>query len=310
MCKLNSPLRATDASAGIAGCGACSALPVEPPLGDSVSECQAPALELRRRPVEGIVAVVHTPLAYEKLVAPGDDLVDMFRIVLPVRGDVQGAALLELAGGKLQEIGLHETSLVVAFLRPGVREVQIDSPQGTVRELLLQYFDRVVTDETQIAGVPCFGLQKAMPDAGSVYFYAQIVEFRVTCRLLDERLPVAKADLENPFGGSAENPVQVQGGGRERDAIPGPQFRESPLLGASDTPGTKDEAPHPAFRVGAGRIVHDGTTGCRPCRPVSHPPCREIAARAYSRRYAAVPNVCCMGATSVSACWNRVSRDF
>jgi hypothetical protein len=121
--------------------------------------------------------------------------------------------------------------------------------------LLLQYFDRIVTDQAHIAEASCFGLQEAMPDSGSVYFDAQVVEFRVPCRLLDKGLSVAKADLENAFGGPAECPLKVQRNGRKLEPIPRPEVMEGSLLRRSNAPCPTHEASHPAVGAWLARIA-------------------------------------------------------
>jgi hypothetical protein len=112
-----------------------------------------------------------------------------------------------------------------------------------------------VTDEAQIADALCVGAPKAMPDSGPVNFDAQVVEFRVLCRLPDEGLPVAKADLENAPGGSAENPVQVQRYGRKPEPVPGPEVIEGALLRRRNAPRPAHEASHAALGARLARIA-------------------------------------------------------
>ena len=50
---------------------------------------------------------------------------DVLGVVRPVRGDVKCAALFESIGAYLKECCLHDTSLVMALLWPGIGEIQI-----------------------------------------------------------------------------------------------------------------------------------------------------------------------------------------
>jgi hypothetical protein len=115
-----------------------------------VALTQATLFELGHRPFEWIVAIVFATLGARKAGIGGKNLVNVLCIVGPVRRDVNRAAGLEQAFAQIKEARLHNTTFVVTFFWPGVREVEVDALQAGLRDLFLEDFDRVVGDESQI----------------------------------------------------------------------------------------------------------------------------------------------------------------
>lgn len=55
----------------------------------------------------------------------------LFRVIRPVRGQMQGTADFELAPRERREIRLHQAALVMPLLRPGIGERKNDFEIGS-----------------------------------------------------------------------------------------------------------------------------------------------------------------------------------
>ena len=95
------------------------------PVEYTVSLAQTSSLELGLWPVQRGVSGMLTALRAAEQVRCPNRLVDMLGVVCPVRRDIQSAARFQAFGDKLEEAGLHDAPLVVAFLRPWVGEVEV-----------------------------------------------------------------------------------------------------------------------------------------------------------------------------------------
>src|SRR6266404_2653844 len=105
------------------------------------------------------------------------------RVWLPVRGEAQHAAVREAAHRQVGERALDETPLVVALLRPGVREQDEDVVHGLRGDLPLEHLDRVVTDDAHVREPPLLEPeQRSEEHTSELQSLAYLV-----CRLLLEK---------------------------------------------------------------------------------------------------------------------------
>ena len=86
---------------------------------------QAAALKFCLRAIKGLVAVVFTTFNTPETIRSGKNLIDVLGVVCPVGRNVEGSAIGELVSDEVDEIGLHDASFMVPFLRPRIREIEI-----------------------------------------------------------------------------------------------------------------------------------------------------------------------------------------
>ena len=177
-------------------------------------------------------------------------------VVLPVGGSVQVAAGGELARRERGEGRLHKAALVVAFLRPGVGEEQVDGGERAIGDHLFQHFERVVADDAQVLQLFLSDQLQQAADAGTMDFDGDEISVRARFRDLRRRIAHAGADLEHQGGLASEDRRGPQQFILEFDAVDGHQFREGAFLPGGHAPlaehVTADRAPHAALlREGA-----------------------------------------------------------
>jgi len=91
-------------------------------------------------------AIVFPTFGTGKTIRLEKNFVDMFRVIRPVRRDMQRAVILQAIRNQIQEIVLHDTTLMMAFFWLRVGKIQVHSVQGFKWDLLRKHFDGVVTD--------------------------------------------------------------------------------------------------------------------------------------------------------------------
>ena len=191
---------------------------------------QAAPFELRLRSVQWPITVVLASLDAVKTIRPGKNLINMLGVVGPVGGDMQGPAGGEPIGNEFEEARRDDAALMVPFLRPRVREVEIEPRQGAGRDLVAEYFDGVVMDDSQVADVCFLGLQHAMSDTRFVDLDAQEVPIRMRHGLFDEGLPITEADLQDEWRRPPEQALDIERLGLVVDTQRRPERVESALL--------------------------------------------------------------------------------
>ena len=176
-----------------------------------------------RWPLEGcVVARVLASFGHAEISGRGDRLVNVCRVIFPIGRNLQRACGRKPARGQLQERGLDDAALVMPFLWPGIREIQIYSRQAPIANLLFQDFYRIVSDDPQVGEAKFVRTNQAMPDARFVYFNPDVVGFRMCGSLMYQGLAVAKADLKHPLRNAPENGVEIQTILREFNAVTRP----------------------------------------------------------------------------------------
>lgn len=214
----------------------------ETPVENSVTFSEAAPFELRLWPVERPIPVMLAMFYTCETIRLGKNLVYMFGVVGPVRRDIQCAAVSESVGDEIEKPGLHDATFVMAFLGPGIREVEVEPGQRQQRDLVGQDFNGVMSDNAQIPETCCIGLQEAMANAGFVDLDTDEVFIRIRGGLLYEGLAIAEADFENDGAGSSEQLTEVEQGRIVLDAIHRPELIERALLGRGDPARTPYEA--------------------------------------------------------------------
>ena len=187
-------------------------------------------LELRFRPSQWIVTVVHSTLAADKAKRFPDFGVNMFGIVGPVSCNVQRAAGCQPIGAKLEKRLLHYAALVVAFLRPWVWKVQIDALQSRGRDLRLENFDRVVRNQFQVLDASLARGDQTMSNPGLMDLNSEEVLVAGFGRLLYECCTIAEAYFEHDVCIAAKDFAEFKQCLIKRNAIGGPQNIQCPLL--------------------------------------------------------------------------------
>ena len=127
----------------------------------------------------------------------GKDRGDLIRVVGPVGCRVQYSTPLEFPRGQGREFRLHHAPLVMALLRPWVREEQVDRREAAVGDHLFQHLDCVVADDAQVFQFFGMDLLEQAADARSVHFYGDEVDLRMRGGNFGGGVAHARADLEH-----------------------------------------------------------------------------------------------------------------
>jgi len=175
-----------------------------------VPPVKATAFKLRHRPVDRPVAKVLAAFDDREMPRASNDLVDVPGKFRPVCRDAKAAAWFELAGREFEKGILHDAPLVVPFLRPGIRKVQVDAGKCVVTDAMFENLECVITDQPDIADASLKDFQKAMANAGFMHFDADKIVLRMSNRLLNQRLAVTETNFQHACGVAAEHRVQVK----------------------------------------------------------------------------------------------------
>jgi hypothetical protein len=152
----------------------------------------------------------------------------LFRIVLPIRGEVQAAIRRQLAHQQRGERGIHQPPLVVALLVPGIGEVDADLVQRSIGDFVFQHFHRIVVVEPGVAGIV-------------------VASAWVALRGEAEGLAVAEADLEDALRLAPERGVEIARRACVIQPEARPQRIECALLRLGEAALAQHEAAHLAL---------------------------------------------------------------
>ena len=108
---------------------------------------QAASLELRLRTIKGLFTIMFATFNTRETIRLGKNLVNMLRVIGPVGRDIQRAVACQAVRNQRQELRRDDPPFVMAFLRPRVREVQVQAREGVERNLVRQHLDGVVIYE-------------------------------------------------------------------------------------------------------------------------------------------------------------------
>ena len=102
----------------------------------------------------------------------------MLGIRCPISGHMQPPVHGQAACHQPGKIGLHDASLVMAFLGPRIREQQLYFVQTLLRDLVPQYLDRIMGDHPQVGDFRSARTQQQMSDSGLMDLDTQEVALR------------------------------------------------------------------------------------------------------------------------------------
>src|SRR5262249_17463668 len=103
------------------------------------------------------------------------------------------------------ERGLHQAALVVALLRPWIREKKMDGRERAVGDHVLEHLDAVVADGAQVRELFLLDPVEQAADPGAVHLDGEKIDFRMRLGDLGGGLAHARADLQDERGFSAKN---------------------------------------------------------------------------------------------------------
>lgn len=130
--------------------------------------------------------------------------------VFPVGGQKQASPLFQLGRQQIEKFGTYKSTLVVAFLRPGIRKQDVHFVQAAVRYLVLQDRYYVIHDDPNVVQPFRVRLLQQAADAGSVHFHRQAIPFRVRGRHGSRGLTHTRTDFQHDRRLSAEFPGEIQ----------------------------------------------------------------------------------------------------
>src|SRR4029077_802896 len=186
------------------------------------------------------------------------------RVRLPVGRKPQQAARGETAREKLGERALDEAALVVALLRPGVREEDEELIHRLRRDLPLEDLDRVMTYDAHVTELPLLEPEQQPADARTVDLDAEEITRRMSTGECEKILAVAEANLDAEGRLAPEQRSRLERLRRELDAVLRPQGLESTLLRHRDPTAAGYEGADRTRMLGAGHA--GGGSYCAPGR--------------------------------------------
>ena len=104
---------------------------------------------------------------------------------------------MQLLSTQGEKIRLNDAAFVMAFLRPWIRKIEVNSRNRFICKLCFQHFDGVVNDEPEIADAGLMRRNQAMADAGFVDFNTKEVLLGMSGGQFDQRVAVAKTNFNN-----------------------------------------------------------------------------------------------------------------
>ncbi len=155
---------------------------------------------------------------------------------------MKAAAWLQGRCHQLHKFRLNQPPLVVPLLRPRVRVEKVDRPQAAIGNLIPNDIDCIVLDQTQVLNALPVCLQQAMPNPRFVDLDSQEIQVGILSSLRDQRITVAKADLQNARCLAAEQIFQIEWGRRIANAILRPELIEGAPLRCCHPAPTPHEA--------------------------------------------------------------------
>ena len=155
------------------------------------------------------------------------------------------------------ELRLNEPALVVALLRPRIREPDEHLLHARRREPAFEHIERIGHRDPDVfdPGFVAAGEQAA--DAGRIDLDSEEIPLGLTTCECGQGLAGSESDLHRARRTTAEQTVQVQRIACEVEQVPATVLREGAALRLGHPPGPDDEAAHRAPPPGAVRIVRN-----------------------------------------------------
>ena len=178
-------------------------------------------------------------------------------VVLPVSGQVQGAAVLEPTHQLRHKQRLDQPALVVFLLVPGIGEEYLDGIQRSRRNAVPQDFHRVVAVDPDVIDALLRHAVQQFADTGAMYLDAHELRGRGRRGHGHQRLAHAEADFQYPGADCAEAGIKVEHAGAVLQAPMRPVLVKSALLPGRHTAGAQDIAANGSPGVGVSQGWRD-----------------------------------------------------
>ena len=163
---------------------------------------------------------------------------------------MQIAAGLEPTRQQRDKVSLHETALVVAFLRPGVGEEYVRTVKRNRRDHVAQHLGRVVLDDAQVGQPARVDQLEQAADTGRMDFDAKVVDLRVRRSNCRGRLAHAEAYFQDFRSRPAKYFFQINRLRRIGNPITGQQLVMRARLGNRDAALAQDVTANRALWIG------------------------------------------------------------
>lgn len=210
----------------------------------------AATLELRERAFSGARHVIAARREILEVFRGVQHVAHMFRVVFPVRGEMEFAAGLKLARDEFHELRLHDAALVMPLLWPGIGEVEKHAVETCIGDLSFKNFDGVAAGDAQIGDAGVTGMFQKVSDAGAVDFDADEIPLRMFLREFEERVAVAETDFKHHGCFTAKERGEIQRCVVFRDAELGQPAVERALLPGGEPAFAANEAADAPERLG------------------------------------------------------------
>ncbi len=127
----------------------------------------------------------------------GQHFQHLFGVIFPVGGAVNIATGFQTAGQQLNKGRLHQTTLVMAFLGPGIREVDMNASQRGRGDHVAHHFHRVMLNDADIADLVVINTLEQSANTGVEHFHTQEVVVGTSLGNLLGGFTHAKTDFQN-----------------------------------------------------------------------------------------------------------------
>ena len=140
---------------------------------------------------------------------------------------------------------------MVAFLRPGIGEEQVDRVERVAWDAMAQGSSSVRANDAYISERTLLQFQQQAAHARAVYLYAQVITLRVCAGQLAQGLTVAKPDLQIHRGATFEQLLALQQPALRINSVPGPKLVQRASLRTRHATLASDITADLAHRPGA-----------------------------------------------------------
>lgn len=188
-------------------------------------------------------------------------------IILPVGCEFENPSLIKTRANQGHEVSLYDATLVVAFLRPGIGEVEQDSMEGMGCDTGSEDIHRIPANDAHIGNTATGQLMDKPPKTRLVYLDTQIIVLGMSHGHFHQPIAHPEADLEITRCASSEDGAKIQVMVLGIHAEPLPAGSERLPLGVRNAPRPTHEAAHLAMPSGTGCFFVESIQGLLPIWP-------------------------------------------
>jgi len=167
----------------------------------------------------------------DKIGLPGKYVQDLFRVILPVRGDEDSPIVLQAGLQEVQKFCRDQAPFVVAFLGPGIGEENVNHIEAVRRQLIAEDIHHVMTADANIGQAVLFNPPDEAPHSRPVYLDGEIIIVLVIPGQGCSDFTHAGADVQDFRSGPLKQVIEIQPRCAEFDAILAPVFLNGQPLG-------------------------------------------------------------------------------